>query len=101
MSHTAQSVPDTTPTMASTAAAAASLQQGPDPAVMEAINRGNAVVFLDVVLGGGKEDKSGGGNPLGRIKLELFVKDVSEEWCRAYSLVVPWFLIISFICIPF
>ena len=53
------------------AAAAASLQQGPDPAVMEAINRGNAVVFLDVVLGGG--------NPLGRIKLELFVKDVSDE----------------------
>lgn len=48
-----------------------------DPAVMEAINRGNAVVFLDVVLGGGKEDKSGG-SPLGRIKLELFVKDVSE-----------------------
>lgn len=61
--------------MASAAAAAASLQQGPDPAVMEAINRGNAVVFLDVVLGGGKS----GGNPLGRIKLELFVKDVSDE----------------------
>ena len=60
--------------MASAAAAAASLQQGPDPAVMEAINRGNAVVFLDVVLGGGKD-----GNPLGRIKLELFVKDVSDE----------------------
>ena len=66
----------TTTIMASAAAAAASLQQGPDPAVMEAINRGNAVVFLDVVLGGGKEDKSkSGGNPLGRIKLELFVKD--------------------------
>jgi len=48
--------------------------QGPDPAVMEAVNRGNAVVFFDVVLGGGKEDKSGG-SPLGRIKLELFVKD--------------------------
>ena len=43
---------------------------------MEAINRGNAVVFFDVVLGGGQEDKSGG-SPLGRIKLELFVKDVS------------------------
>ena len=57
--------------MASAAAATASLQHGPDPAIMEAINRGNAVVFLDVVLGGG--------NPLGRIKLELFVKDVSDE----------------------
>lgn len=64
--------------MASAAAATASLQHGPDPAIMEAINRGNAVVFLDVVLGGGKEDLSGG-NPLGRIKLELFVKDVSDE----------------------
>ena len=62
--------------MTSTSATTSSLQQGPDPAVMEAINRGNAVVFLDVVLGGGKEDKSGG-SPLGRIKLELFVKDVS------------------------
>ena len=61
------------------AAASSSLQQGPDPAVMEAINRGNAVVFLDVVLGGGKEDKSGG-SPLGRIKLELFVKDVSKYY---------------------
>jgi peptidyl-prolyl isomerase H (cyclophilin H) len=40
----------------------------PDPAVMEAIERGNAVVFFDVVLG---EE----GAPLGRIKLELFVKD--------------------------
>ena len=65
--------------MTSTSAAASSLQQGPDPAVMEAINRGNAVVFLDVVLGGGTEDKSGG-SPLGRIKLELFVKDVSVIW---------------------
>ena len=38
---------------------------------MEAIERGNAVVFLDVALG------EGAGAPvLGRIKLELFVKDV-------------------------
>ena len=65
--------------MTSTGGASSSLQQGPDPAVMEAINRGNAVVFLDVVLGGGKEDKSGG-SPLGRIKLELFVKDVSKYY---------------------
>ena len=73
--------------MASAAAAAASLQQGPDPAVMDAINRGNAVVFLDVVLGGGKEDLSGG-NPLGRIKLELFVKDVSDEWRRSCNMLM-------------
>lgn len=46
---------------------------GPDPAVMEAIEqRGNAVVFLDVALGDGDDAVD-----LGRIKLELFVKDVS------------------------
>jgi hypothetical protein len=44
---------------------------GPDPAVMEAVGRGNAVVFLDVALGDGDSAV-----PLGRIKLELFVKDV-------------------------
>lgn len=55
-------------------------QTGPDPAVMAAIERGNKVVFFDVALGGGSdgaddaEDKS---KPLGRIKLELFVNDVS------------------------
>lgn len=42
---------------------------GPDAAVMEAIERGNAVVFFDVALG---DDA----HVLGRIKLELFVKDV-------------------------
>lgn len=56
---------------------------GPDPGVMAAIERGNKVVFFDVALGGssdggssvdGEGDKS---KPLGRIKLELFVKDVS------------------------
>jgi len=47
---------------------------GPDPAVMEAVERGNAVVFLDVALG------DGAGAPiLGRIKLELFVKDVCSR----------------------
>lgn len=46
---------------------------GPDPAVMEAIERGNAVVFLDVALGEGDVAA-----PLGRIKLELFVQDVSD-----------------------
>ena len=46
---------------------------GPDPAVMEAIERGNAVVFLDVAMGEDNESAA----PLGRIKLELFVKDVS------------------------
>jgi hypothetical protein len=47
------------------------LSSGPDPAVMEAIERGNAVVFMDVALGEGDDAV-----PLGRIKLELFVKDV-------------------------
>lgn len=45
---------------------------GPDPAVMGAIERGNAVVFLDVSLGEGEN-----ASELGRIKLELFVNDVS------------------------
>lgn len=50
---------------------------GPDPAVMEAIDRGNSVVFFDVALGGGNDDADGvdDGKPLGRIKLELFVRD--------------------------
>ena len=46
----------------------------PDQAVMDAINRGNAVVFVDVEMG--EPAKS---TLLGRIKLELFVKDVSAE----------------------
>ena len=54
---------------------------GPDSAVAEATERGNSVVFFDVSLGGGGgDDESGagyGGSSLGRIKLELFVKDVS------------------------
>lgn len=45
---------------------------GPDPAVIDAIERGNAVVFFDVALGEGTDAPV-----LGRIKLELFVKDVS------------------------
>ena len=45
---------------------------GPDPEVVSAIERGNAVVFLDVALGDGPNAAE-----LGRIKLELFVKDVS------------------------
>lgn len=40
---------------------------------MEAIERGSAVVFLDVALGDGPSAPL-----LGRIKLELFVKDVSH-----------------------
>lgn len=47
---------------------------GPDPAVMGAIERGNAVVFLDVALGEGDNASN-----LGRIKLELFMKDVSKK----------------------
>mmetsp|Transcript_21847 Transcript_21847/g.60847 ORF Transcript_21847/g.60847 Transcript_21847/m.60847 type:complete len:210 (-) Transcript_21847:1521-2150(-) len=52
---------------------------GADPAVMEAIGRGNAVVFFDIVLGGedpsGRTQSSSDAAPLGRIKVELFVKD--------------------------
>ena len=52
---------------------------GPDPAVMEAINRGNVVVFFDIEMG--EPDNS---TPLGRIKLELFVKDVSQSTVVAF-----------------
>jgi peptidyl-prolyl isomerase H (cyclophilin H) len=56
---------------------------GPDPLVMEAIARGNAVVFFDVAMGGDKNsdfDPSSTTNDgtttyLGRIRLELFVQD--------------------------
>ena len=43
---------------------------GADPEVMAAIDRGNAVVFFDIGLGAGANSAE-----LGRIKLELFVKD--------------------------
>lgn len=54
-------------------------QTGPDPDVMAAIERGNQVVFFDVALGGGDDgqDAENKSRPLGRIKFELFVKDVS------------------------
>ena len=45
---------------------------GADPEVLAAIERGNAVVFFDIALGEGQNTAE-----LGRIKLELFVKDVS------------------------
>lgn len=44
-----------------------------DPSVMEAIERGNAVVFFDIALGEGAQAAD-----VGRIKLELFVNDVRE-----------------------
>ena len=56
---------------------------GPDPAVMAAIERGNAVVFLDVALGEGDNSSD-----LGRIKLELFVKDVSLLIFLIYSIIL-------------
>jgi hypothetical protein len=52
---------------------AASMTLGPDPAVAAAIERGNRVVFFDVVLGDSKSASTG---DLGRIKLELFVNEV-------------------------
>lgn len=53
---------------------------GPDPAVMEAIERGNAVVFMDIALGEG----DGGAASLGRIKLELFTQDVRKIMTSAH-----------------
>lgn len=50
------------------------MASGPDPAVLAAIEKGNAVVFFDVALGDGENAAE-----LGRIKLELFVNDVSHE----------------------
>jgi len=47
---------------------------GPDPAVMNSIEKGNKVVFFDIEMG-----EPGKGTPLGRIKLELFVKEVSSK----------------------
>jgi hypothetical protein len=52
----------------------ASGMSGADPEVMAAIDRGNAVVFFDIGLGDGANVAE-----LGRIKLELFVQDVSES----------------------
>jgi hypothetical protein len=59
----------------------ASISLGPDLAVAAAIERGNKVVFFDVVLGDSKSASTG---DLGRIKLELFVNEV-----RLVYLVVP------------
>ena len=44
---------------------------------MDAINRGNRVVFFDIALGGGGDNDNADdeGKPLGRIKMELFVND--------------------------
>jgi hypothetical protein len=49
-----------------------------DPSVMEAIERGNAVVFFDVALGEGAQAAD-----VGRIKLELFVNDV-RKWVMCH-----------------
>jgi hypothetical protein len=46
--------------------------EGPDPDVIAAIDRGNVVVFFDITAGEGTNSSE-----LGRIKIELFVKDVS------------------------
>jgi peptidyl-prolyl isomerase H (cyclophilin H) len=76
--------------------AAVAMMIGPDPLVVEAIDRGNAVVFFDVAMGGGGNDitkeydiikniptttsieeicTNHSYTYLGRIKLELFVTD--------------------------
>ena len=52
---------------------------GPDQAVMEAIERGNKVVFFDIAMGDAEDTE--GSVALGRIKLELFVQDVSFLLC--------------------
>mmetsp|Transcript_11880 Transcript_11880/g.14747 ORF Transcript_11880/g.14747 Transcript_11880/m.14747 type:complete len:200 (+) Transcript_11880:113-712(+) len=46
---------------------------GPDPAVMDAVKRGNKVVFFDIAMGDAQDEESS--VMLGRIKLELFVQD--------------------------
>ena len=61
---------------------------GPDPAVKEALDKGNAVVFFDVALGEGENSAE-----VGRIKIELFVPDVSKR--EEINL-----LTLSLICIP-
>lgn len=66
--------------LSSTSAATMSL--GPDPAVAAAIERGNKVVFFDVVLGDSKSVSTG---ELGRIKLELFVNEVRLVVCHVRS----------------
>jgi hypothetical protein len=79
---------------------------GPDPLVMEAIERGNAVVFFDICLGEGENAAE-----LGRIKLELFVKDVRMimlngffvwfglVWCAAmYFCVLQCLVLFSLLC---
>lgn len=43
---------------------------GPDPAVMDAISRGNVVVFLDIGVGDDENTRN-----IGRIKLELYIQD--------------------------
>jgi len=57
------------------------MNSGQDSAVLDAIDKGNKVVFMDIALGGGgatdssEDGKAEEGKPLGRIKLELFVND--------------------------
>lgn len=69
---------------------------GPDPEVMAAVEqRRNCVVFFDMVLGGGEGSSSAANSSsagLGRIKLELFVKDVSVCWVvgDGWSVVPGW-----------
>ena len=68
---------------------------GPDPAVIEAIERGNQVVFFDVAMGDADDKESS--VTLGRIKLELFVQDVSfgdmvvfYSMCSMFFLSLTW-----------
>jgi hypothetical protein len=57
--------------------------EGPDQDVMAAIDRGNVVVFFDIAAGEGTASSE-----LGRIKMELFVNDVSNgpvvSRCKMY-----------------
>ena len=52
---------------------------GPDQAVLDAIERGNQVVFFDIAMGDLDDKESTSSVTLGRIKLELFVQDVSKD----------------------
>ena len=73
--------------MSSTQTTTTATMPGPDHAVTEAIERGNKVVFFDVVLGADSKSSTG---DLGRIKLELFVKEARKIQSGLYKVIYIW-----------
>ena len=75
--------------MASTATNTTSIISGigkPDPMVMEAIHRGNSVVFFDIALGADEA-----ATLVGRIKLELFSSQVGFVVLRCCMVQLSFF----------